>query len=406
MLISMAVITQSCEKQAEPTYMEDYLKAEDFTADWTDDFANLDRWEMLPNDGEENLYPFYYQVIDVPDAKVYPEDYGIRFDAYSNGWNQRFVRDGFDVDGDFEIEFKVKIIEGTGSEDWQKGGFFIGDIGDNPPELWLTLENPVDVNHGNVNRYIPGAEEEWLKMDEGQLSVFDWQVLKVIKSGNNLKIYRNDQQILDYTNDIVNNIKGKVGICADGLSCDYEYLSVNGVKDDFTNMDNWSNLEEVTTTPPSVWTPGEDGLTVVAQEGWNHRAMWETLPENYIVEFKIKMGEPISTFPKAGIVIGELGDSTPKMILGLDNYAGESSIVKYIQSRPGDEWQNFKIPELNVKEWQLIRLKKTEDNIFVYINGYLAYYEKGEYIANMQGRLGLIVEGCEAYYEFLSYKAN
>jgi hypothetical protein len=178
--------------------------------------------------------------------------------------------------------------------------------------------------------------------------------------------------------------------------------------DNFETMDRWERLENDGEDQglASVWTPSEKGLNVVARSGWNHRAMWEQVPDNFTVEFKIKMGEVEGEFPKAGIIIGELGGDAPKMILGLDNHNNTSTIVKFIQFRPDSEWANLSVPELNVHKWQVLRLKKEGENIYIYLNGIRVYYEKGGYIANIHGRLGLFVESSVCDYEFISYKAD
>jgi hypothetical protein len=405
----VAFFMQSClDIYTDPTYMEDYLVAPEYTPDVTYDASDLYGWDRLPGDGEE-YYPNIYQVTNKPGSMIYRKSYGIRFDAYGGWWDQRFYRTGFDVNGDFEIEFKVRIVQGTGDAFWQKAGIFVGDIGGNPANLWLSLENPVEPNNGRVNRYIPGSNPEWLNLDEGNFSVFDWQVIKAVRTGNNLKIYRNGNMILDYTNNLVNNINGKVGISAEALSGEYEYLTVNGVKDDFTDMDNWANLDKIPVLPPSKWTLNDTILNVVASYGWHHRAVGEVVSGDFTIETKVRMNSTNSRYPKAGIMIGELGDDAPSLIYAIDanvDVNNGNSVVKFFPGRPGGEWSNVVPNDFNSNDWHSLRLDKIGDVMYVYVDGVRVFFEKGHYISNISGKMGLLVEGCDADFEFVSYKAN
>ena len=403
--------TQSCEKQGEATYMDDFLVAEEFVPDWTDNLSTMDKWETLPNDGESGaFYPYSYSVIDNPAATITRIDVGIKYDSYDEWWDQRFVREGFDVAGDFEIEFEVRMLAGTAV--WQKTGIFVGEVGGSTPKIWLSLEGPVGDAKVNIHTG-DGTVRQWYNADVGNFDVYDWQVIKAVRVGNKLTIYRNGNIVDQFTDDVVLGIEGKVGISAEGISAEFKYLKVNGVVDDFSSLDNadmgnWSNLvqHDLDNMKPSVWTPSENGLNVVANSGWNHRALGDAIPENFTVEYKVKINSANSTYPKAGLMIGELGGDAPSMILGLDNNGGGSSIVKFIKDRPGGEWQNFGVSGLDVHKWQTIRIKRAGDNMYIYINGIREYYEKGDYVANMQGRLGFIVEGCDTDYEFISYKTD
>lgn len=401
----VALFMQSCEKMtySDPTHMEDYLAAPEFTPDLVQDKDDMIEWERLEGDGESGYFPYIYQITDKPGSMIYRKDYGIRFDAYGGWWDQRTVRTGFEVNGDFEIEFKMRIVEGTGDAVWQKAGIIVGDVGGDPAKLWLSLENPIDPDLGRINRFIPGASPKWFQIDKGNFSVFDWQVIKAVRTGNTLKIFRNGTEVDSYTNDLVANINGKVGLSAEALSADYEYIMVNGVKDDFTDMDNWENLDKTAVIPPSEWTVTEESLNVVARYGLNHRAMWDAVPENFTTEFKIKIDNPNSSSPKAGILVGELGDGVPECYVGLDFEGDNNSVVKYIN---GKSVIKLKSPagEFSVKNWHTIRVSKLQDELFLYLDGVRIHFEKGSHITNIQGKLGVFVEGCEADFESVSVK--
>lgn len=411
--VLLAFFMQSCEQieYADPTHMEDYVTAKEFTPDWTDNLTTMDDWETLPNDGE-SYAPYWYEITNKPGSIIKRTGNGINFDAYGGWWDQRFIREGFDIaaNTDFEIEVKLHIVAGTGDAVWQKGGLIIGDIGGSDPIMWFSLENPLEPNNGRVNLFCPPADTFWFNMDEGNFSVFDWQVLKVTRTGNTLKIYRNDIEINTITAPNVSTINGKVGLSAEALSVEYEYLMVNGVKDDFSDLDNpdmgnWSNLNqhEVTPEPPSVWTPGTDGLHVIAKEGWNHRAMGEEMVSgDFTTEFKVKVYSPEGLTSRAGIIVGELGNDPPSMIVALNNTNGGNSVTKLV----GGVLGSFSTPGLNVNSWQTIRVQKVGDNLYIYIDGIRAFYEKGAGVANISGRLGMYVEGCEAEFEFISFKAD
>lgn len=369
----------------------------------------MDSWTRLDGDGED-YFPYYYQITNLPGSMIYRRDYGIRFDAYGGGWGQRTLRNGFEVNGDFEIEFKGRIVQGTGDAVWQKGGVFVGDVGEAPPKLWLSFENPIEPANARICRYIPGGNPEWKwDIDHHNFSQYEWQVVKAVRVGNTLTIYRNGNQVYTETAAYVSQINGTVGLMTEALSFEYEYLTVDGVKEDFTNLDNanttnWLNLDQLTTTTPSTWTTTNEGLQVTAQNGWNHRAVMQPVSQNFTVEFKVKVSNPIGTNPKAGIMLGDLGDGVPNLILGLDHYDGGSSIVKYIPGRTGGEWHNFSTSGLDVTKWQTIRLKKVDNAIYIYLDGIRVYFEQGSYINNLQGNLGIIVEACTADFEFVSFK--
>ena len=408
--VLLAFFMQSCEEYSDPTYMEDYTQAGEFTPDWTDNLATMDNWETLPNDGE-TYAPYWYEITNKPGSVITRTANGINFDAYGGWWDQRFIRDGFEIaeNTDFEIEMKLHIVAGTGDAVWQKGGLIIGDIGGGEPEMWLSLENPLEPNNGRVNTLCAKAGLGWHNVDEGNFSVFDWQVIKVTRTGNTLKFYRNGAEINSVTTPDIPLIKGRVGLSAEALSAEYEYLMVNGVKDDFSDLDNsdmgnWSNLDqhEVTPEPPSVWTPSDEGLHVIAKQGWNHRAMGDMVSENFTVEFKVKMYNSEGLASRAGIMVGELGNGEPSMVIALDNSNGGNSMAKFLGGALG----NFGAPDLNVNNWQTIRVQKSDDNLYIYINGTRAYYQKGDAITSIYGRLGMYVEGAEAEFKFISYKAD
>lgn len=410
--VLLAFFMQSCEKMeyADPTYMEDHLQAGEFTPDWTNNLATMDDWEILPNDGEA-FAPYWYEITNKTGSIIKRTGNGINFDAYGGWWDQRFFRDGFDITPgtDFEIEVKFHIVAGTGDAVWQKGGLIIGAPGGSEPQMWLSLENPFEPNNGRVNIFCPPADTFWFNMDEGNFSVFDWQVLKVTRTGNTLTIYRNDNVINTITGANVPSISGKVGMSAEALSAEYEYLMVNGVKDDFSDLDNpdmgnWSNLNQhnVTPEPPSIWTPSDIGLHVIAKQGWNHRAMRDMVSGDFTTEFKVKVYNPEGLTSRAGIIVGELGNDAPSMIVALNNTNGGNSVTKIV----GGVLGNFSTPGLNVNDWQTIRVQKIGDNLYIYVDGIRAYYEKGVGIENIYGRLGMYVEGCEAEFEFISYSAD
>lgn len=405
----LALFMQSCEKMtySEPTRMEDYIVAPEYTPDLTQNPSELNSWEKLNEDGEGTYFPYIYRITDKLNSMLYRKDYGIRFDAYDGGWGQRVHNNNFEVNGDFEIEFKGRIVQGTGDAVWQKGGVFIGELGDAPAKLWLSLENPAEPENGRICRFIPGAPTEWWwDIDHHNFSQFEWQVIKAVRIGNTLTIYRNGVQVATESGDYVTTLNGKVGLSTEALSFEYEYITVDGVKDDFTNMDNWTPLDKIPVLGPSEWTLKEESLNVVARYGWNHRRMSEiVVPENFTTEFEIKINDVNASYPKAGIMIGELGDAVPELLVGLDLEGGNNSVVKFINGQP---WIKLKSPEgdIDVKSYHTIRVTKNADELFVYIDGNRAHYEKGAHVANIQGKLGIMAEGCEADFKSLSYTEN
>ena len=404
-IIAALFLVQSCEKMeySDPTHMEDYLKVGEFTPDVVNDAEAMIGWDRLPNDGESKYYPFIYQITGKPGSMIYRKPYGIRFDAYGGWWDQRTVREGFDVNGDFEIEFKMRFVDGTGDDFWQKAGIIIGDTGGDPAKLWLSLENPSEKHLQRVNCYISGAEVEWLRLDEGKFSATEWQVIKAVRTGSTFKVYRNGNEIYTVTNDLIANMNGKVGLSAEALSADFEYVKVNGVVDDFTNMDNWKNLDAIPVMEPSKWEITDEGLNVVARYGLNHRAISDYNVQDFTAEIKIKIDNPNSLNPKAGLMIGELGDGLPKILVGLDLEGGNNSIVKFID---GKTWIKLQSPAgaIDCTQWQLIRVNRIKDELFIYLNDIRIHYEKGDYLYDVNGKLGLLVEGCEADIEYVSIK--
>ncbi|MCK5788621.1 MAG: hypothetical protein KAH32_06460, partial [Chlamydiia bacterium] len=358
---------------------------------------------------------YSYQVTALPGSDITRNGEGIKFDAYGGWWDQRVVREGFDIapNTDFEIEVKLHLVAGTGDAAWQKGGIIIGDIGGAEPVMWFSLENPVEPNNGRVNMFCPKAGLTWHNMDEGTFSVNDWQVIKVIRTGSTLTIYRNGTEINSVTTADIPAISGKVALSAEALSVQYEYLKVNSDKDDFSDLDNkdqttWTNLDQHEVEKPkvTVWTPTPDGLNVVAYAGWNSRAMFTNItsvPESFIYEFEVRLTNPNGDFPKASIMVGELGNVVPELLVGLDLEGGNNSVVKFINGKP---WIKLQSPEgeIDVKQFHKIRVTKNKDELFVYIDGNRAHYEKGDHINNIQGRLGIQVENCEADYKFVSFK--
>ena len=412
--VLLAFFMQSCEQieYTDPTHMEDYVAAKEFTPDWTDKLASMDNWETLPNDGE-SYAPYWYEVMHSKEglSAVTRTGNGINFDAYGGWWDQRFFREGFDItpDTDFDIEVKLHIVAGTGDAVWQKGGIIIGDIGGEVPDMWFSLENPTTKEVPRVNVFCDKAGLGWLHMDAGNFSLFDWQTLRVTRTGNTLKFYRNGTEINTTTAPGVSTISGKVGLSAEALSTEYEYLMVDGVKDDFSSLDNadggnWTNLNQhaVSPDPPSVWTPSADGLHVIAKQGWNHRAMGDMVSGDFTTEFKVKVYNSEGLTSRAGIIIGELGNDEPSMIVALNNTNGANSVTKMV----GGALTNFSATSLNVNEWQTIRVQKVDDNLYIFIDGIRSYYEKGTGVENVSGRLGMYVEGCEAEFEFISFKAD
>ncbi len=406
----VAFLMQSCENiYTDPTYMEDYLVAPEFTPDVTYDASDLYEWDRIPGDGEE-YYPFIYQVTNKPGSMIYRKSYGIRFDAYGGWWDQRAIRTGFEVDGDFEIEFEGRMVAGTGDAVWQKGGVFVGDIGGADFKYMVSLENPFEPASGRVCRFLPGTQDVWTWwLDQGNFNQFDWQVIKTVKSGNTLTIYRNGNKIWEETNAQVGTIKGKVGIYAEALSFEYKYVKVNGVVDDFTNMDNWSNLDKIPVLPPSEWTLNDTILNVVASYGWNHRATGDVVSGDFTIEAKVKMNSTNSPFPKAGIMIGQLGGDAPSLIFAIDanpDVNNGNSVVKFFPNRPGGEWQNIIPNDFDSNDWHLLRMRKVGNVMYVYVDGVRVFFEKGDYISNINGKMGLIVEGCDADFEYVSIKAE
>ncbi|NOX64207.1 MAG: hypothetical protein GXO85_00065 [Chlorobi bacterium] len=391
-LIFVAFLAQSCQKQAEATYMENYVTAKAFTPDWTDNFSNMDRWKRLPNDGEVQ------KLGNDPNATWTKTAVGLHVLA-TGGWNHRIIRINDTVNGDFEAEFKARID--SANYKYPQAGIFVGNTGNGAPKMFLVLDN---YKGGSLlSLFVPGLG--WWnngKIPAG-FDVHQWQVIKVVKEGNKLSVYINGQLVHEVTDDLVLKIQGYFGLSVGGSVADFEYVSFNGAKDTFKTLDAWGPKA----APASTWTTNGNGLQVYAHKGWNHRAILaDTVPKKFTVEFKVKLQNPNSGFPEAGIFIGELGNDPPKMVLALDNYGGGSAIVQYIQGRPHKEWIDYGPPDFDVNQWQTIRLKKDSDNIYVYVGGTRISFEKGSYITNIQGHLGIWVEGCNADFEFISFKKD
>ncbi len=404
-------LMQSCDKDkySDPTRMEDYLVAPEYTPDWTETFSNLNDWSKLENDGEV-FFPYYYQITGKPTSMIYRTNTGIKFVSVDQGWDQRCIREGFDVNGDFEIEFKGRIVQGTGNAVWQKGGIIVGDIGADPAKLWLSLENPIEAANARVCRFISGAPVEWKwDIDHHNFSQYEWQIVKAVRIGNTLTIYRNGVQVYTETGAYVTTINGKVGLSTEQLSFEYEYIMVNGVKDDFSDLDkadmgNWSNLDQkqTETAPPSVWTI-DDGLNISSLAGWHHRAVKNVVDANFTAEIKLKLNSSISAYPKVGLMVGDLGGGVPALLVGIDNNSDVNdgnAIVKFLNG-----WANIVPPNINIKQWNVIRITRIDDSIFIYFNENRIYYEKGSHITAISGMLGILSEGCDADIEYISYKA-
>ena len=386
----VAILTQSCEDQADATYMEDYLIAEEFTPTWKDEFPDINAWTKLDNDGDD------MKLGNDANATWEKGDNGLNVEA-AGGWHHRIIRD--EITGDFTVEFKIKM--NSSNSEYPKAGIFVGETGGDAPKLWLSLDN----NGGghSVAKFLPGSTNgDWYNFGVDGFDCYQWQVIKAVKEGNKFTVYINDAEVLTEEGDYVANIVGKFGLSVEGCNADIEYVSVNGWTDNFENFDKW----EPKASPSSTWTTNNDGLHVVALGGWHHRIFKETVPANFTVEYKVKLDNPNSTYPKAGLVIGELGKDAPSFILGLDHFDAGHSIVKFIQGRPRDEWQNFGVPDLDVKKWQTIRLKRVDNAIYIYMDSERVYFEQGDYITSIQGKLGLYVEGCDADFEFISYKED
>ncbi|MEN8248782.1 MAG: hypothetical protein ABFS32_07600 [Bacteroidota bacterium] len=425
-VVVLTMFMQSCMEYVDPTKMEDYLAAPEFTPDMSYDKDAMIAWDDILNDGEE-YFPYSYQITNKPGSMIYRKNYGIRFDAYGGWWDQRMLRTGFDVEGDFEIEFKGRIVQGTGDAVWQKGGIIVGDLGGSPSAMWLSLENPFEANKGRVCKYMPGVPSddndpnlngEWVWwLDEGNFNQFEWQVIKAVRVGNTLTLYRNGIEIYTETNDWVNNINGHVGLSVEALSFDFEYLTVNGVTENFADTDNltliednWYNLDLIPDMAPSVWETTEEGLNVIARYGWNHRRVSDVTiaqGQDFTAEIKVRLNEGNARFPKAGLMLGDLGNDSPGFIFGLDNNVDVNegnSAVKFIRGRPGGEWSNIIPSQFDISKWHVLRVSRIGDSMYLYIDGNRVYFEKGTHIGIIEGTLGLLVEGCDADIEYVSYK--
>ena len=384
----VAIFMQSCEERADATYMDDFLVAEEFIPIWTDEFADISNWSKIENDGEE------MRLGNDPDASWEKGTFGLNVQA-AGGWNHRIIRD--EIVGDFTVEFKIKL--NSTSSDYPKAGIFVGDIGDVAPKLWLALDN---WGGGNLLvKFLPGSvNNDWHNFGVPGFDCYQWQVIKAVKEGNKFTVYINGEEVTTEEGAYVADIAGNFGLSVEGCNADIEYVSVNGWTENFENFDNWQPKAE----PASTWITDNDGLHVTARSGWHHRLVRETVPTNFTVEYKVKLDNPTSAYPKAGLFIGELGDGVPNLILGLDHYDGGSTVVKFIAGRPGGEWHNFGVSGMDVKKWQTIRLKKIDNAIYIYMDGIRVYFEQGDHIENIQGKLGLFAEGCQADFQFVSFK--
>jgi len=387
-------LTQSCEKQADATYWEDYYTPpvpptpEEFTPDWSDSFSNFDKWETLVNDGEGEI-----KLGNDPDATWTQSDNGLNVVALG-GWHHRIT--ATQVKDDFVAEIKIRI--NSSNADFPKAGLFVGNIGGDVPRMWLGLDNWGGTN--SVYRFVPDGPE-WANFGPEDFDVHQWQVLKITKVGSKLSVFINGILSHELEDDAVLKIEGNIGLSVEGADVDVAYFRVNNFYDDFMNLDAWGPKP----SPASTWSTETKGLKVFARSGWHHRAVTDMVAENFIAEFKLKLHDALGTYPKAGIMIGGLGGDVPRLIYGLDNYDGSSTVVKFIQGRPDGEWHNLDVDGLNVNEWQVLRVKKEGNTLVFYKDGLEYYREQGDHILGIQGQLGIIVEGCEADYDYISYKA-
>lgn len=386
----LAIILMACEEEPIATHMEDYLVAEEFEPLWTDNFSNLDSWSQLPNDGDD------MRLGNDPDAEWTATPNGLNAVA-SAGWHHRIIRDV--VSGDYMVEFKVKL--NSSSADFPKAGIFMGELGDGVPKLWLALDNYG--GGSSVVKFLPGSTHgDWKNFGPEGFDVNEWQVIKAVKTGNTFTVYVNGIEMLSEEGDYVNDLTGNLGLSVEGCDVDFEYIKTASWTDKFDDLTLWEPKPALSST----WTGSDSGLNVSAKSGWNHRIIRQTVSENFTTEFKVKMIEESSTFPKAGIFIGDLGGDVPKIWLALDNFNESNVIAKFIKGRPGGEWQNLGIPGMDVKKWQTIRLKKNGNAIYIFVDGIRVFFEQGEYVSNIQGNLGLSVEGCEAEFEYIAYSED
>ena len=173
--------------------------------------------------------------------------------------------------------------------------------------------------------------------------------------------------------------------------------------DPFTNLDDWEYLK-------GTWTPGPDGLTLIAgsrlQDRAKHKDVIVALESSFTYEFEVRLYEPTGKKPKAGVMIGELGRSAPPIFIGLDFEGENHSVVKYL--KVGGLSIKLQSPNgpIDVAQFHTIRVTKEVDELFVYIDGSRAHYEKGDQISSIEGGLCIAAESCTAEYKFVSYKAG
>ncbi|MEN8250707.1 MAG: hypothetical protein ABFS32_17370 [Bacteroidota bacterium] len=386
-LVFILGITQSCVKQADATYWEDYYTppippvTETFTPDWSDGFNDFNRWTTLVNDGEGEV-----KLGNDPNSTWTKGDNGLNVIA-NDGWDHRLISQT--VKGDFVAEIKIKLNSLNGT--YPKAGLFVGSTGGEAPKTWIGLDGGTN----NVYRFVPGPM--WTNFGPDPMDVFQWHIIKVEKKGDKLTTIIDGVVYEELTNEAINNIEGDIGISVEAAQADIEYFRVNNFYDDFITLDNWGPKPTIA----SEWDTEGKGLKVFARQGWHHRAVGENVSENFIAEFKLKMHDALGMYPKAGIMIGELGDGEPQMLFGLDNFDGGSSIVTFIQGRG---WKNIEIEGLNVEEWNVLRVRKQDDDIIFYKDG-LEFYRETLSIG-VQGKIGMLVEGCSADYEYVSYKSE
>lgn len=412
---------QSCEKMtySDPTHMEDYVGAPEFTPDFIDNFTDFSNWSY-----NEEVDEGYYSITNEVGANIFPMDFGVRFEAGGHWCDQRVERKGFVISEgeDFNIEFKMRLVKGTGDAAWQKSGIFIGEpknpedsttaTGNDKVTLWLTIENPFEANRGRVNRCIHPVphDAEWFNMAEGQFDQFDWHVIRATRTNRNvLTIYLDGTEINKLTDPAVETISGKVGLSGEVVSGDFEYLTVNGVTDDFSDMSIWWPLDN-NVKKATAWTINDVGLNVVAPDGWNHRAVADVVvAQDFTAEIKVKWNSSSSRFPKAGLFVGDLGGDAPSLVLGLDNNVdvnNGNSIVKFIQGHPESEWYNAVPQNFDISQWHILRARRIGDSMYMYIDGVRFYFETGAHISNIHGKFGILAEGCDVDIEYISFKAE
>jgi hypothetical protein len=146
------------------------------------------------------------------------------------GWDQRAVKNGVELAGDFNIELKARITERM-SDFWPRLGFFIGGTltgGEMPRYLFALDANDI----AGTARYdiisISYFQHDWIhtNMVLSDFDVRNWTIVRLEKRGDELKTFVNGVLVsLDYTNS-EDNVSGNLGLFGENANGEFEYISI------------------------------------------------------------------------------------------------------------------------------------------------------------------------------------